>query len=109
MDFDLAGNEMLVKFAVFIVVQALVYLILSQSSGVFSAAAGKAIRSASFRRSESVRRMAALPSEMMARPGGEPASPAGGKRGGRPNDDDGGDLGVELELELMLARCQFWS
>ncbi|KAG8052132.1 hypothetical protein GUJ93_ZPchr0001g30813 [Zizania palustris] len=97
---------MLVKLAVFIVVQALVYLILSQSSSVFSAAAGKAIRSASFRRSESVRRMAALLSEMMARPGGEPASPAGGKRGGRPNDD-GGDLGVELEL--MLARCQFAS
>ncbi|KAL5226476.1 hypothetical protein ABZP36_014741 [Zizania latifolia] len=104
MDFDLAGNEMLVKFAVFIVVQTLVYLILSQSSGVFSGATVKAIRSASFRRSESVRRMAALLSEMMARPGGEPASPAGSKRGGRPNDD-GGDM--DVELELTLVRCQF--
>ncbi|KAL5221442.1 hypothetical protein ABZP36_026155 [Zizania latifolia] len=108
MDFDVAGNEMLAKFAAFLVVQTLVYLILSQSSGVFSGAAGKAmIRSASFRRSESARLMAALLlSEVAPTPGGEPSSPAGGKRGGRPSDD-GADM--DVELGLMLMRCQFWS
>ncbi|KAF0901789.1 hypothetical protein E2562_006250 [Oryza meyeriana var. granulata] len=107
MDFDLlllAGDETLAKYAAFVVVQALVYLILSKSSGVFSGAA----RSASFRRperSESARHMAALLAEMM-RPGGAPSTPAGIQRGGRWSND-GGD--VDVELELMLIRCSFSS
>ncbi|KAG8045353.1 hypothetical protein GUJ93_ZPchr0008g11591 [Zizania palustris] len=102
MDFDAASNEMLSKFAAFLVVQTLVYLILSQSSGVFSSGgdAGKAmIRRASFRRSESARLMVTL---LLS--GGKPSSPAARKRGGRPNGD-GADM--DVERGLMLIRCQF--
>uniref|UniRef100_I1NMN3 Uncharacterized protein n=1 Tax=Oryza glaberrima TaxID=4538 RepID=I1NMN3_ORYGL len=119
-DFDLAGHETLAKFAAFVVVQALVYLILSNSSAVFvsGGVAGHG-RSASFRRpdgverSESARRMAALlAAEMTPRfGGGEPSSPAGGgqPQGGRStsNDDDGAS--GDVELELLLIRCCSFS
>uniref|UniRef100_A0A0D9V0B0 Uncharacterized protein n=1 Tax=Leersia perrieri TaxID=77586 RepID=A0A0D9V0B0_9ORYZ len=107
-ELQMEGHETLLKFAAFLVVQTLVYLILSKSSSVFSGGG----RSASFRRllerSESSRRMAALLAEM-PRFGGEPSSPAGIKRGGggRLVANDGGD--VDVELELMLIRCSFWS
>lgn len=118
-DFDLAGHETLAKFAAFVVVQALVYLILSYSSAVFvsGGVAGHG-RSASFRRpdgverSESARRMAALlAAEMTPRRSGDaPPTPAGiQRRGRRSNDDDGGDVCVDVELELMLIRCSFSS
>uniref|UniRef100_A0A0D9V0A8 Uncharacterized protein n=1 Tax=Leersia perrieri TaxID=77586 RepID=A0A0D9V0A8_9ORYZ len=94
---QLEGHETLLKFAVFILVQALVYLILSNSSGVFSGAG----RSSSFRRLESARRMAALLSEM-PRPGDAPSTPLGIQLRG---DDDGGDM--DMELELMLIRSSF--
>uniref|UniRef100_A0A0E0JHU7 Uncharacterized protein n=1 Tax=Oryza punctata TaxID=4537 RepID=A0A0E0JHU7_ORYPU len=109
-DFDLAGHETLAKFAAFVLVQALVYLILSNSSTVFSG--GAARRTASFHRpverSESARRMAALLAEM-PRFGGEPSSPAGGsQRGGRSSNDVGARGDVELEL-LLIRCCSFSS
>ncbi|KAF0901787.1 hypothetical protein E2562_006248 [Oryza meyeriana var. granulata] len=102
----LADHETLAKFAVFLVVQVLVYLILSKSSsGVFSGAGTS--RSASFRRlerSESARRMATLLVEM-PRPRDTPSTPAGIQRGGTSND--GG--GVDVELELMRILCYLSS
>uniref|UniRef100_A0A0D9V0A9 Uncharacterized protein n=1 Tax=Leersia perrieri TaxID=77586 RepID=A0A0D9V0A9_9ORYZ len=103
MDFELQleGHEKLVKFAAFIVVQALVYLILSNSSGVFSVGG----RRSSFRRPESTRRMSALLSEM-PRPGGAPSTPPGIQlRGGR--SSNGNDDDMDMELELMLIRSSF--
>uniref|UniRef100_A0A0D3EN66 Uncharacterized protein n=1 Tax=Oryza barthii TaxID=65489 RepID=A0A0D3EN66_9ORYZ len=81
-DFDLAGHETLAKFAAFVVVQALVYLILSNSSAVFvsGGVAGHG-RSASFRRPDGVER-----SE---------------------SDDDGAS--GDVELELLLIRCCSFS
>lgn len=104
MDLDLAScSEALFKFAVFVLVQALVYLILSQSSDVFSGT-----RSLSFRRparSVSLRRMVTqLLTEMPA--GGEPSSPAARQRDG---GSSGGDVDVDLEIELMLIGCSFSS
>jgi hypothetical protein len=93
-----------------------VYLILSRSSAVFFSGAGAG--TASFRRpaverSESARRrMAALlAAEMTPRRSGDaPPTPAGiQRRGRRSNDDDGGDVCVDVELELMLIRCSFSS
>ena len=67
-DFSFDG-DLAVKLAVFVVVQALVYLILSKSSNVFSPESK--MRSLSFRpaRSVSIRRMLALISDLP--PGGE--------------------------------------
>ncbi|KAL1535900.1 hypothetical protein AAHA92_28625 [Salvia divinorum] len=65
------GNNMVLKVGVFVVVQALVYIILSQSSNVFS----KTPRSHSFKsaRSLSIRRWAAALADIPA--GGEQPSP----------------------------------
>lgn len=62
-------ENMLVKVGLFLLVQALVYLILSKSSNVFS----KTKRSYSFKtaRSVSIRRMAAALADLPA--GGEPS------------------------------------
>ena len=67
-DFSFDG-DLAVKLAVFVLVQALVYLILSKSSNVFST--DSKMRSLSFRpaRSVSIRRMLALISDLP--PGGE--------------------------------------
>uniref|UniRef100_A0A0D9V0A7 Uncharacterized protein n=1 Tax=Leersia perrieri TaxID=77586 RepID=A0A0D9V0A7_9ORYZ len=113
-ELQLEGHETLVKFAAFIVVQALVYLILSDFSGVFSGAGGS--RSASFRRllerSDSARLMAALLAEMPRLiGGGEPSSPAGSQlllREGPSSNDGRGDMDA-VELELILIRCSFSS
>ncbi|AQL01271.1 uncharacterized protein [Zea mays] len=88
---ELLLGDALLKVAVFAVVQALVYLILRKSSGVFAPAAGMTARSFSFRpmRSMSVRRVLAAfsdvpvgvpesedraPSPSPMDPGAEPAS-----------------------------------
>lgn len=75
MDGFFSDSDMLTKVALFALVQALVYLILSKSSTVFSA--DGMTRSLSFRpmRSVSVRRLQALLSDMP--PGGEvsPSAP----------------------------------
>lgn len=65
----LLDGDIVIKLAVFLLVQALVYLILSKSSNVFSA--DSKMRSLSFRpaRSVSIRRMLALVSDLPA--GGE--------------------------------------
>ncbi|KAJ8479260.1 hypothetical protein OPV22_022987 [Ensete ventricosum] len=70
-------SDVLMKVVVFAVVQALVYLILTKSSNVFSA--NQKLRSLSFRpaRSVSVRRLLALLSDMP--PGGE-TSPSSSSR-----------------------------
>nr|XP_009778609.1 PREDICTED: uncharacterized protein LOC104227928 [Nicotiana sylvestris]XP_016489872.1 PREDICTED: uncharacterized protein LOC107809721 [Nicotiana tabacum] len=62
-------SSMLIKVGLFVLVQALVYLILSKSSNIFS----KTKRSYSFRtaRSVSIRRMAAALADLPA--GGEPS------------------------------------
>ncbi|XP_070038343.1 uncharacterized protein [Nicotiana tomentosiformis] len=62
-------SSMLIKVVLFVLVQALVYLILSKSSNIFS----KTKRSYSFRtaRSVSIRRMAAALADLPA--GGEPS------------------------------------
>ncbi|KAI4984672.1 hypothetical protein ZWY2020_017302 [Hordeum vulgare] len=108
MDLDLPScceSDTLFKFAVFVLVQALVYLILSQSSDVFSGT-----RSLSFRRparSASLRRMVTqLLTEMPAAAGGEPSSPAARQQDG---GSSGGDVDVDLEIELMLIGCSFSS
>ncbi|XP_062194273.1 uncharacterized protein LOC133897527 [Phragmites australis] len=62
----------LLKVGVFVLVQALVYLILSQSSTVFSRTKSLGLRPA---RSLSARRMLALLSDLP--PGGEPSLVAG--------------------------------
>ncbi|XP_030511075.1 uncharacterized protein LOC115725635 [Cannabis sativa] len=69
-----SGSEMVIKIAIFFMVQALVYLILSKSSTVFSSSDLK--RSHSFRpaRSVSIRRFMAALADMPA--GGE-LSPSG--------------------------------
>ncbi|XP_074575956.1 uncharacterized protein LOC141832351 [Curcuma longa] len=69
MDGFFSDSDMLTKVALFALVQALVYLILSKSSTVFSTDGMR--RSLSFRpaRSVSVRRLQALLSDMP--PGGE--------------------------------------
>ncbi|XP_048575282.1 uncharacterized protein LOC125556638 [Triticum urartu] len=105
MDLDLAScSEALFKFAVFVLVQALVYLILSQSSDVFSGARSLS----SFRRparSVSLRRMVTqLLTEMPA--GGELSSPAARLRD---VGSDGAGVDVDLEIELMLIGCSFSS
>ncbi|XP_076913760.1 uncharacterized protein LOC143572493 [Bidens hawaiensis] len=71
-------ENLLIKAAVFIIVQALVYLILSKSSDLFSKTKMK--RSFSFKpaRSVSIRRMFAAIADMP--PGGEP-SPSSSNRG----------------------------
>ncbi|KAF4390901.1 hypothetical protein CsatB_014804 [Cannabis sativa] len=71
-----SGSEMVIKIAIFFMVQALVYLILSKSSTVFSSSDLK--RSHSFRpaRSVSIRRFMAALADMPA--GGE-LSPSGSK------------------------------
>uniref|UniRef100_J3KZB6 Uncharacterized protein n=1 Tax=Oryza brachyantha TaxID=4533 RepID=J3KZB6_ORYBR len=108
------GHETLAKFAAFLVVQTLVYLILSNSgSGVFSGDSFRRRRPVPVvERSESARRMAALLADM-AWFGGElaagPSTPssAGSQRGGRTPNDGGGE--ADGELELMLMRCSFSS
>lgn len=74
MAFDgfLFGGDLAIKLAVFLLVQALVYLILSESSNVFSA--DNKMRSLSFRpaRAVSIRRMLALISDL---PAGDETSP----------------------------------
>ncbi|KVI00241.1 uncharacterized protein LOC112519247 [Cynara cardunculus var. scolymus] len=71
-------EDLLIKGAIFVIVQALVYLILSNSSDVFSKS--KMMRSFSFKpaRSVSIRRMFAAISDMP--PGGE-QSPSSSQRG----------------------------
>ncbi|KAH7683759.1 hypothetical protein IHE45_05G203600 [Dioscorea alata] len=61
-------QDVLLKIGVFVLVQALVYLILTKSSNIFSST--KTMRSLSFRpaRSVSVRRMLALLSDLPPEP-----------------------------------------
>ncbi|XP_008797977.1 uncharacterized protein LOC103713005 [Phoenix dactylifera] len=63
-------SDLLLKVAMFVLIQALVYLILSKSSNIFSTTK---MRSLSFRtvRSVSIRRMLAALSDLP--PGGEPS------------------------------------
>uniref|UniRef100_J3MXY5 Uncharacterized protein n=1 Tax=Oryza brachyantha TaxID=4533 RepID=J3MXY5_ORYBR len=68
----LSSHGALVKVGVFVLVQALVYLILAQSSAVFSRTKAPCPRPA---RSVSVRRMLAVLSDLPA--GGEPSPVAG--------------------------------
>uniref|UniRef100_A0A0D9XEA3 Uncharacterized protein n=1 Tax=Leersia perrieri TaxID=77586 RepID=A0A0D9XEA3_9ORYZ len=76
MEAALSSHEALVKVGVFVLVQALVYLILAQSSAVFSRTKSQiGLRPA---RSISVRRMLAALSDMPA--GGEPSPVAAGRR-----------------------------
>ncbi|KAL8228811.1 hypothetical protein R6Q57_013711 [Mikania cordata] len=67
---DIISGENLIKIGLFILVQALVYLILSSSSNIFSKTA-PSLRAASFRRvqSVSIREMMAALSDLPA--GGE--------------------------------------
>ncbi|KAF8403927.1 hypothetical protein HHK36_012033 [Tetracentron sinense] len=71
MVFESGLGEMLMKVGMFVVVQALVYLILSKSSNIFSQTAD--MRSYSFKtaRSVSIRRLFASISDLP--PGGEPS------------------------------------
>ncbi|KAF0921273.1 hypothetical protein E2562_003081 [Oryza meyeriana var. granulata] len=71
----LSSHEALVKVGVFVLVQALVYVILAQSSAVFSRT--KSLQGLRPARSVSVRRMLAALSDMPA--GGEP-SPVDGRQ-----------------------------
>ncbi|KAL8259947.1 hypothetical protein R6Q59_027900 [Mikania micrantha] len=75
---EFSVEDLLIKGAVFVIVQALVYLILSNSSDLFSKT--KIARSFSFKpaRSVSIRRMFAAIADMP--PGGE-ASPSSSSRG----------------------------
>ncbi|XAR63385.1 hypothetical protein NMG60_11023298 [Bertholletia excelsa] len=81
MEIESSVVDMLVKVGMFILVQALVYLILSKSSNIFS----KTRRSESFRtvRSVSIRRMMALLSDM---PAGEPSPTARDLRSPTPKE-----------------------
>ncbi|PIN10571.1 hypothetical protein CDL12_16842 [Handroanthus impetiginosus] len=74
MEFDSSLGSMLLKVALFILVQGLVYLILSQSSNIFS----KLPRSHSFKpaRTVSIRRWAAALADIPA--GGESSPPSNG-------------------------------
>ncbi|XP_020270452.1 uncharacterized protein LOC109845591 [Asparagus officinalis] len=67
-DFSFNG-DLLMKLAMFVLVQALVYLILSKSSNVFSPESKMRSRSFKPARSVSIRRMLALISDLP--PGGE--------------------------------------
>ncbi|MFS8033580.1 hypothetical protein Hanom_Chr17g01571251 [Helianthus anomalus] len=75
---EFSFDNLLIKGAVFVIVQALVYLILSNSSNLFSKS--KMARSFSFKpaRSVSIRRVFAAIADMP--PGGE-ASPSSSTRG----------------------------
>ncbi|KAI3743184.1 hypothetical protein L1987_60889 [Smallanthus sonchifolius] len=75
---EFSFDNLLIKGAVFVIVQALVYLILSNSSDLFSKT--KMVRSFSFKpaRSVSIRRMFAAIADMP--PGGE-VSPSSSTRG----------------------------
>ncbi|KQJ90455.1 uncharacterized protein LOC100821640 [Brachypodium distachyon] len=68
MELEMGSHAALIKVGVFVLVQALVYLILAQSSGVFSRAKSHGLRPA---RSLSARGMVALLSDMPL--GGEPS------------------------------------
>ncbi|KAK9284040.1 hypothetical protein L1049_012300 [Liquidambar formosana] len=67
---SLFGDTML-KVGVFVVVQALVYLILSKSSNIFSKTKMRPVDSFKTARSVSIRRMLAALSDLP--PGGEPS------------------------------------
>ncbi|KAK1426323.1 hypothetical protein QVD17_14994 [Tagetes erecta] len=73
-------ENLLLKGAIFVIVQALVYLILSNSSDLFSTKTKNMVRSFSFKpaRSVSIRRMFAAIADMP--PGGE-VSPSSSGRG----------------------------
>ncbi|PWA56772.1 hypothetical protein CTI12_AA414430 [Artemisia annua] len=77
---DFLSEDLLLKLSIFVIVQGLVYLILSNSSNVFSKS--KLMKSFSFKpaRSVSIRRMFAAIADMP--PGGE-QSPSTSSRGMR--------------------------
>ncbi|KAK9283130.1 hypothetical protein L1049_011361 [Liquidambar formosana] len=64
-------GDMMLKVGVFVVVQALVYLILSKSSNIFSKTKMRPVDSFKTARSVSIRRMLAALSDLP--PGGEPS------------------------------------
>ncbi|KAH7838493.1 hypothetical protein Vadar_027224 [Vaccinium darrowii] len=75
---EMSWEDMLLKVGIFVLVQALVYLILSNSSDIFSS--NDKLRSLSFKpaRSVSIRRMLAVVSDV---PQGGEASPVAAARG----------------------------
>ncbi|XP_019709863.1 uncharacterized protein [Elaeis guineensis] len=77
-------SDVLLKVAMFVLVQALVYLILSKSSNIFSTTK---TRSLSFRtvRSVSIRRMLAALSDLP--PGGEPSPSSSVSPASSPSSD----------------------
>lgn len=80
MELEVASHAALLKVGMFVLVQALVYLILSQSSTVFSRTKSLGLRPA---RSISARRMLALLSDL---PLSEEPSPVAGKKSPVPAD-----------------------
>ncbi|GKV45935.1 hypothetical protein SLE2022_357500 [Rubroshorea leprosula] len=83
MNLDMSFGDVLVKVAMFLVVQALVYLILSKSSSIFS---NNNKRSLSFKpaRSVSIRRILASISDLPQ--GSEPSPSASGARSPLPQE-----------------------
>ncbi|PWA51959.1 hypothetical protein CTI12_AA458930 [Artemisia annua] len=82
---EIISSDTLMKVALFIIVQALVYLILSSSSNIFSKTA-PSLRATSFRtvRSVSIRRIMAALSDLPA--GGETSPSIKGSRSFRRQD-----------------------